>query len=77
QLKHCLELLIKLRFLVDKNLEELQDILEAPPGGGTSDEEWVIKQNLTPQSISRIKKYSINEESHNQNLLLAFEDSLI
>ncbi|CAJ0769025.1 21931_t:CDS:2 [Entrophospora sp. SA101] len=40
QLKHCLELLIKLRFLVDKNLEELQDILEAPPGGGTSDEEW-------------------------------------
>nr|CAG8545437.1 5014_t:CDS:2 [Entrophospora candida] len=61
-------------FLVDKNLEELQDILEAPPD---SDEEWIIKTNLTPQSISRIKRYSINEESPNQTLLLAFEDSLI
>ncbi|CAJ0926193.1 18289_t:CDS:2 [Entrophospora sp. SA101] len=58
-------------FLVGKNLEELQDILETPPGEGTSDEEWIIKQNLTPQDILRIKK----NESLSQTPLLAFEDS--
>ncbi|CAJ0650686.1 12969_t:CDS:2 [Entrophospora sp. SA101] len=70
-IEHCFELLIKLRFLVGKNLEELQDILETPPGEGTSDEEWIIKQNLTPQDILRIKK----NESLSQTPLLAFEDS--